>query len=95
MSFSVRPAGDDGRHIGMRGGGRLQLISPGFNARPVGAGCKFIDGDDFLSIIAQGGDPYCGVPVSGPGSPWCDHHRARCWVKPKSIGSIEIGREPR
>lgn len=44
-------------------------------------GCKFIESHDYLDVIAAGGSPFCGKPVSEPGGSWCHHHRARVFTK--------------
>lgn len=42
--------------------------------------CQWIENDPRV-------DPSkCGEPVSGPSSPYCESHRARCWQPRKADG---------
>ena len=49
--------------------------------RAAGAGCRFIEGDDYLEVIAAGGDPHCGAPPLAPSGPWCAKHHAVVYTK--------------
>ena len=59
----------------------FRTLAPGWQGPPPRR-CQFIAGDDFLGVIAEGGDPYCGAALA-PGSSFCPERHARCWVNPR------------
>jgi hypothetical protein len=66
---------------GRRRTGTYLAITPGFDVGRLKGGCRWIDGNDFLAVLKAGGDPYCGASPSGPGSPWCETHRALVFTR--------------
>lgn len=64
-----------------KGTNRPLAIQPGFSGSALPGGCRFIESHDYLDVIAAGGSPFCGKPVSEVGGSWCQHHRAIVFTK--------------
>lgn len=60
-----------------RGKDRPYGITPGFTGQ-LNAGCRFIEGEDFLDRLKRGENIFCGAETQA-GKPYCEGHAIRCY----------------
>lgn len=59
-------------------------IAPGYDARPITGGCRWIEAKNAGDEIRAGkkfDEIICGKPIAHPGGSYCVDHHARCWTK--------------